>query len=117
MASTVLNVGIGLFILAFLWVLALSVCVAFARSPTKIANIGPLAVVAALVISVILIFIPREDQFPSAEEQSVVYDYSIVYRSSLIAVMALFVLLGGVFYLVFHAMTPVHAKPLRKFLR
>ncbi|CAL1538365.1 unnamed protein product [Lymnaea stagnalis] len=117
MAGPVLNVGIGLFILAFIWVLALAVCITLTRSPTKIAKMGPVSILIAIVISIILIFIPRESQFPSSEEQAVIYDYSIVYRSSLIAVMALFVVVGLVFYFIGHALQPIHAKPLRKFLR
>ncbi|KAH9504303.1 hypothetical protein Btru_064579 [Bulinus truncatus] len=117
MAGQVLNVGIGLFLLAFIWVAALAVCIALSRSPTKLASFAPISVLIAIVISIILIFIPRESQFPSLEEQSVVYDYSIVYRSSLIAVMALFIVIGVVFYFINHALHPVQAKPLRKFIR
>jgi len=115
--GTVFNVGIGIFILASVWVLALSVCILFARSPTSISSLGPLAVFGAILITVILIFIPREIKEAAEEDQSVVYDYSIVYRSSLVAVMSLAVLVGAVLYLVQHMMQPVLAKPLRKFLR
>ncbi|XP_055864546.1 transmembrane protein 218-like [Biomphalaria glabrata] len=117
MAGPVLNVGIGLFVLAFVWVIELAACIALSRSPTKLANMAPVSILIAIIISIILIFIPRESQYPSLEEQSVIYDYSIVYRSSLIAVMALFVVLGLVFYFIQHALHPVQAKPLRKFLR
>ncbi|CAG5131861.1 unnamed protein product [Candidula unifasciata] len=117
MAGLVLNVGIGLFILAFIWILALIICLAFSKSPTKIASLGPFSIIAAIIISIILIFIPRDSQFPSPEEQSMVYDYSIVYRSGLIAVMAFFVVVGLAIFLVNHAMQPVQAQPLRKFLR
>lgn len=117
MAVQVMGVGIGVFILAFVWVLALIVCITFARSPTSIASLGPLSILAAVVISVILILIPREEKVKSPEEESVVYDYSIVYRSSLIAALALFVVIGLVMFLVNHAMQPVLAKPLRKFVR
>ena len=37
MAGQVMGVGIGVFILAFIWALALIVCITFARSPTSIA--------------------------------------------------------------------------------
>ncbi|GFN94377.1 transmembrane protein 218 [Plakobranchus ocellatus] len=117
MANLVFGVGIGVFILALVWVLALIVCITFSRSPTKIASLGPLSILVAVLVSVILIVIPREVKEKSPEEESVVYDYSIVYRSSLIAVMALFVVIGLVLYLVSHAMEPVLAKPLRKFVR
>ncbi|GFR82941.1 transmembrane protein 218 [Elysia marginata] len=117
MAGQVMGVGIGVFILAFVWVLALIVCITFARSPTSIASLGPLSILGAVVVSVILIVIPREEKQKSPEKESVVYDYSIVYRSSLIAGLALFVLIGLVMYLVNHAMQPVLAKPLRKFVR
>ncbi|XP_059164129.1 transmembrane protein 218-like [Physella acuta] len=117
MAGQVLNVGIGLFIIAFIWVLALLICIAFSRSPTKTASLGPLAILVAIILTIILVFIPRELQTPSAEEQYVIYDYTVVYRSSLIAVMALFVLVGLVLYFTNHVLQPIQAKPLRKFLR
>ncbi|RUS83925.1 hypothetical protein EGW08_008339 [Elysia chlorotica] len=117
MAVQVMGVGIGVFILAFVWAVALIVCITFARSPTSIASLGPVSILGAIVVSLILILIPREAKETSPEEESVVYDYSIVYRSSLIAALALFVLVGLVLFLVNHAMQPVLAKPLRKFAR
>jgi len=58
--------------------------------------------------------IPREPQFPTEDEQAVVYDYTIIYRSVMVAVLALFVVVGGALYLVKHAMEPIYAKRLRR---
>ena len=43
-----------------------------------------------------------------------VYDYSVIYRSLLIAGCALFLVIGLVAFLVTHVMEPVYAKPLRR---
>ncbi|XP_025100776.1 transmembrane protein 218-like [Pomacea canaliculata] len=91
----VLGVGIGLFIVAFIWILCLFLCLLISRASTNISKLGPLLLIAAAVITIILVFIPREPQFPTADQQAVVYDYTVVYRSALIAVMALSILVGG----------------------
>ncbi|BFZ13690.1 hypothetical protein BsWGS_16728 [Bradybaena similaris] len=109
MAIFLLNADTLLFILAFIWSLALIIILA-----RKIPSLGPLSVIAAIILSTYLIFTPRESQFSSAEEQSVMYGYSIIYRSSLLAVMGLLVVIGFALSFVHRTMAPVPAQPPRK---
>ena len=43
-----------------------------------------------------------------------IYDWSIIYRSCLIAGCALFLVIGMIAYLIIHVMEPIYAKPIRK---
>ncbi|KAH3838842.1 hypothetical protein DPMN_112258 [Dreissena polymorpha] len=67
-------------------------------------------VLVALLFSIILLVLPREDSLASSTK---IYDYSVIYRSLLIAGCALFLLIGLFAFLFTHAMMPIYAKPLR----
>ncbi|XP_067667802.1 transmembrane protein 218-like [Haliotis asinina] len=112
--ARILGVGEGLFALAFIWTLCILLCLVFSRAQTAISNMGPVMIFIAGFLTIILVFIPREPQTPSVEEEVKIYDYSIIYRSGLIAVCALFVLVGLAMYLTSHAMQPIYAKPIRR---
>lgn len=110
----VAGVGIGVMLLGLIWGLALLVCLAVSRAQGAISNLGIVMVLFATLLSVILLVLPREPLTPSGDEAVVVYDYSIIYRSLLIAGCGLFLLIGLVAYLTTHIMEPHYAKPLRR---
>ncbi|KAK7106587.1 transmembrane protein 218-like [Littorina saxatilis] len=112
--ARVLGVGVGLFLIAFVWGICIFFCLLLTRASTGISKLGPVLIVVAGIFTGILVVIPREPQFPTEDEQAVIYDYSIVYRSVLVAVLAVFTVVGLVMYLVKHAMEPVYAKRLRR---
>ncbi|KAL4230382.1 hypothetical protein ACF0H5_010764 [Mactra antiquata] len=109
--NTVLGVGIGLFLIILVWALSLFLCVVFSRASGAISNVGIVMILFALLFSVILLVLPRED---FEEPSTKVYDYSIIFRSVLIAACALFLVIGLVAYLAAHVMEPVFAKPIRR---
>ena len=59
MTTTILGVGVGLFIILSCWALAFVSC--FISRRTK-KNIGPAAVAVAALITIILTVIPRESE-------------------------------------------------------
>ncbi|XP_021355189.1 transmembrane protein 218-like [Mizuhopecten yessoensis] len=110
----VAGVGIGVMVLGIVWGLALLLCLSMSRAQGAASNLGIVTVLLALLLTVILVVLPREPLTASAEESVVVYDYSIIYRSLLIAGCGLFLLIGLVAYLTTHVMEPHYAKPLRR---
>ncbi|ESO99981.1 hypothetical protein LOTGIDRAFT_230924 [Lottia gigantea] len=112
--ARVLGIGEGLFILAFLWVLCLLLCLVFSRAQGALSHLGPLAIIVAGLVTIILIFIPREPEISTPDDSIKIYDYSIIYRFGLIAVVSLFIIIGGVLYLTQQMMIPVLAKPIRR---
>ena len=61
MTTTVLGVGVGLFIILSCWAVALLLC--FISHRTK-KNTGSAAIATAALITIILIVIPRESEIP-----------------------------------------------------
>ncbi|XP_069115139.1 transmembrane protein 218-like [Argopecten irradians] len=112
--ALVAGVGIGVFVLGIVWGLSLFLCVALSRAQGPASNLGVVTVLLASLLTLILVVLPRESLIASEEESVVVYDYSIIYRSLLIAGCGLFLLIGLVAYLTTHVMEPHYAKPLRR---
>lgn len=82
MTTRVLGVGVGLFVLIAIWLTAVVLCIV-ARRTNK--NITLILVAGASCITIILILIPRESQFPAPVTYKV-YDEYFVRR---VAVMVL----------------------------
>ncbi|XP_052795787.1 transmembrane protein 218-like [Mya arenaria] len=109
--NTIMGIGLGLFLIILVWVLALFLCIAFSRATGALSNVGIALILVAILFSIILLVLPRED---FSQPSTKIYDYSVIYRSLLIAGCALFLVIGLVAYLVTHAMEPVYAKTLRR---
>lgn len=112
--ARVLGVGVGLFLIAFVWGLCVFFCLLLTRSSTNISKLGPVLILVAGLFTGILVVIPQEPQFPTENEEAVIYDYTIIYRNVVIAGLALFIIIGLVLFLVKHAMEPIYAKRLRR---
>ncbi|XP_077985732.1 transmembrane protein 218-like isoform X1 [Glandiceps talaboti] len=112
--ATVLGVGVGIFILAFIWTLTFALCLFFSRSQGGLKNAGIGIFFLSLIITLILIFFPREDPSAPVVEDYTIYDNTIIGRTVLVSFMGLFVLVGVVFVFLFHWMDPMLAKPIKK---
>ncbi|XP_070549344.1 transmembrane protein 218-like isoform X1 [Ptychodera flava] len=125
--ATVLGVGVGIFILAFIWALTFLLCLVFSRSQggLKINELIYLtreclwnAVIGiflgALAITLILVFFPREDPSAAKEVDFTIYDHTLIGRTVLVSFMGLFVLVGVVLVFIFHWMDPMLAKPIKR---
>lgn len=109
--NTVLGVGVGLFLIVFVWALSLFLCIVFSRSSGAISNLGIVMILVAILFTIILLVLPRQQSTASTPK---IYDYSIIYRWLLISGCILFLLIGAIAYLALHVMEPVYAKPIRK---
>ena len=70
--ATVAGLGIGLIILAVVWVLCIFTCIALTRAQGAIAYSGVAAVLVALLLTIILWFFPRGPE--SATQDYIIYD-------------------------------------------
>ncbi|XP_064616585.1 transmembrane protein 218-like [Liolophura sinensis] len=105
--ARVLGIGVGLFVLAFFWALAVIVALLLSRAKGA-ASYGSFGVIAAVgLLTVILVFIPREPQSPDEDEDAFkIYDYTIVYRTCLLVACALCLIGGFVVYVIGHLPNP-----------
>ncbi|XP_057346360.1 transmembrane protein 218 isoform X1 [Manis pentadactyla] len=115
MAGTVLGLGAGVFILALLWVLVLLLCVLFSRS-SGVARFSVIfAFLGALIITSVLLLLPRASEAPAPEVETKVVDAFFIGRYVLLAFL-IAVFLGSLFLvLTHHILEPIYAKPLRSY--
>ncbi|XP_051842718.1 transmembrane protein 218 [Antechinus flavipes] len=115
MAGTILGVGIGVFILALLWVLVLLLCVLLCRV-SGLARFSVIFVfLAALIITTVLLFFPRATDIPAPKVEMKIVDKFFIGRYVLLAFLSIF-FLGSLFlFLIYHLLEPIYAKPLRSY--
>ncbi|MGH0175843.1 UNVERIFIED_CONTAM: hypothetical protein FKN15_071639 [Acipenser sinensis] len=113
MAGTVLGVGIGVFLIALIWSVALVLCLLLSRAsgPAKFAVIPVFLI--ALIITLVLIFFPRASETPSTVTQVVIVDTFFIGRYFLVSILGVILLASLFLVLPFHVLEPVYAKPLR----
>ncbi|XP_004469313.1 transmembrane protein 218 [Dasypus novemcinctus] len=113
MAGTVLGVGAGVFTLALLWVSVLLLCVLLARA-SGIARFSVIFVfLGALIITSVLLLLPRASEFPSPEVEFKIVDAFFIGRYVLLTFLSA-IFLGSLFLvLIHHLLEPIYAKPLR----
>ncbi|XP_072467583.1 transmembrane protein 218-like isoform X1 [Notamacropus eugenii] len=113
MADTILGVGAGVFILALLWVLVLLLCVLLSRASGLARFSGIFVFLAALIVTLVLLFFPRATEVPTPEVEIKIMDKFFIGRYVLLAFLSIF-FLGSLFLvLIHHILEPIYAKPLR----
>lgn len=110
MTTTILGVGVGLFIILSCWVVALVLC--FISHRTK-KNIGSAAIAVAALITIILIVIPKESEIPRKTVFKL-YDKLFVWRTCLVILLGLSSVAGLFIFIVTHLMEPRHAQPVKQ---
>nr|XP_033773380.1 transmembrane protein 218 [Geotrypetes seraphini]XP_033773382.1 transmembrane protein 218 [Geotrypetes seraphini]XP_033773383.1 transmembrane protein 218 [Geotrypetes seraphini]XP_033773384.1 transmembrane protein 218 [Geotrypetes seraphini] len=112
MAGMVLGVGSGVFILALLWVLALFLCLFLSRA-SGFARVSIILIfILALIVTLILLFLPRDTQTPAPVKEIQIVDTFFIGRYFLVSVLSV-IFLGSLFLLlIYHIMEPISTKPL-----
>ncbi|XP_044077937.1 transmembrane protein 218 isoform X2 [Siniperca chuatsi] len=113
MASTVLEVGTGVFVIAVVWIVALVFGMLLLRASGS-AKLGVIPVfLLALTITLALVFFPRSPETTPPFKEIEIVDTLFIGRYVLLAVVSA-VFLGAFFMLLpFHFLEPVYAKALR----
>ncbi|PSN41697.1 hypothetical protein C0J52_20746 [Blattella germanica] len=110
MGTTILGVGVGLFIIIAIWTIAILLCIISHRTKK---NIGSVTVAIAVLITLALIFIPRESEIPKKVVYKV-YDKLFVWRISLVILLGLSSIGGLLVFIVSHLMEPRHAQAIKQ---
>ena len=110
--ARVAGIGVGLFILSVIWVVSLFACITLSRAPGSLANAGAGAIVLAILVTLILVFFPKEDDTTVVDYA--VYDEYGVGRTALISILGIFLLIGLMAYLIFHIFEPQRTNRLNK---
>lgn len=110
--ARVAGIGIGLFILTFIWVVSLFMCIAFSRAQGGIANAGIGTVFLAIVVTLVLWFFPRGDD--TGIEDYAIYDDYYNGRTALVSMAGIVLAVGLFFVLINHYFEPQKAIVLKK---
>ncbi|XP_074659492.1 transmembrane protein 218-like [Tubulanus polymorphus] len=111
--ALVLGMGVGIIVLAFIWIFCLFTALALARAEglAKFGCVGMLLL--AVVITLILWYIPREPPSGIIEDIKI-YDYMFIARVTLLTFFSLMVFVGTGFMLSQWLAVPITGKPMRK---
>ncbi|XP_029304220.1 transmembrane protein 218 isoform X1 [Cottoperca gobio] len=113
MASTVLEVGTGVFVIAIVWIAAL----VFGMMLLRASGSAKLAVIPifllALTITLVLVFFPRSPETMPPFKEIEIVDTLFIGRYILLALVSVVFLVVFFMLLPFHFLEPVYAKALR----
>ena len=110
--ALVAGLGVGLFILAFLWVLCLFICIGLSRAQGAMSYLGIVAVLVAIIVSLILWFLPRGPDTTAAT--GIVYDYTYAGRLAIVICTGIMLLVGLVAYVFLHVFEQHQAVVIKK---
>ena len=111
MAARIAGIGIGLFILGFLWVLSIFLCMVLSRARGAIANLGYAVIFLSAVVTLVLVLLPRG--VDTGDTSAVIYDNQMIGRTALVTVAGLMVGAGLVGMGLVYAFEPQKAKALK----
>lgn len=113
MASTVLEVGTGVFIIAVVWIAALVLGMMLLKASGS-AKLGVIPVfLLALTITLVLVFFPRSPETTPQFQEIEIVDTLFIGRYVLLAVVSAVFLVVFFMLLPFHFLEPVYAKALK----
>ncbi|XP_056300559.1 transmembrane protein 218 [Pseudoliparis swirei] len=113
MASAVLDVGTGVFVIAIVWILLLVFGMMLLRASGS-AKLGIIPIfLLALTITLVLVFFPRSPETAAPFKETEIVDTLFIGRYVLLAVVSTVFLLVVFMLIPFHFLEPVYAKALR----
>ncbi|XP_043937140.1 transmembrane protein 218 [Protopterus annectens] len=113
MANIVLGVGSGIFVIAVVWIAALVLCALLFKASGPARFLGILAVLCALIITLVLVFFPRTSQSSTTVTEAVIVDTFFIGRYFLLSVLGVIFLVSLLLVLTQHSLEPIYARPVR----
>jgi len=105
-------IGAGVIILCVVWAITILVCALLLRCEGPLTYLSLVVLTIALLLTVVLWVIFKQDQQRKLEGGSVVCDYSVVGRTVVFAVTGTGLLIGLLTVFVFHLTVPRRASRL-----
>ncbi|XP_039620068.1 transmembrane protein 218 [Erpetoichthys calabaricus] len=115
MAVTILGVGIGVFLIALIWIVSFFLFLVLSRASGAARLLVIPVFLLAVIVTVTLIFFPRTPESPSLVKDVTIVDTFFIGRYVLLSILALIFLASLFLVLPFYILEPIYAKPLRTF--
>ncbi|XP_014768413.1 transmembrane protein 218 [Octopus bimaculoides] len=110
----IFGVGVGIVLLASMWIISLTICVFTSYSTGKIRYLGTILILLSTLLTIIFIVIPRKSKYPVPVDDSLIYEYKENHLVLLLVFCCISAFIGFVFYLVHHIMQPIYTMPMTK---
>lgn len=110
--TTIGSIGIGLFILLIVWIVAIIIFVIGIKLQS---NIAWIALGSASLLTVILLCIPTEKHQKHSDIEFVEKDYIIIYKNCILAFMLLSALVGLFIFFISYCIEPIRPRPFKSF--
>ncbi|XP_029636005.1 transmembrane protein 218-like [Octopus sinensis] len=110
----IFGVGVGIVLLASMWILSLTVCVFTSYSTGTIRYLGTILILLSTLLTIVFIVIPRKPRYPVPIDDSLIYEYQESHLVLLLVFCCISAFIGFVFYFVHHIMQPIHTMPMTK---
>ncbi|CAF2452365.1 unnamed protein product [Rotaria sp. Silwood2] len=107
------TLGIGVIILIVIWVITIATLTLFTFSQSSIRYVGLLALVIAVIITLVLTLLPR-GEVSRASTSDPPSNYSGVARILILTFLCVTFLVGLVLIFVHEILPPIYAQPVRK---
>ncbi|XP_035218671.1 transmembrane protein 218-like [Stegodyphus dumicola] len=117
MTDRIFGVGVGVFVIAIVWISAICLAVLFSKTKRPVSFLGFGSILIAFFITVVLLFIPRESQASYPEPEILPPDYLFVWRITLLAFLLVSFIVAIILMITEYWAVPMSAKPLKKVIR
>jgi hypothetical protein len=107
------DLGTGVIILIVIWVITLAALTLFTFVQSPLRFIGLLALVIAIIVTLVLTLLPRGNT-QSSVSNNVVYNYAGLARILILTFLCVTFLIGLLLVFVHEILPPIFAQPIRK---
>ncbi len=108
------DLGTGVIVLIVIWVITLSILTLFTFVQSPVRFIGLIALVIAIIITLVLTLLPRGDNVTSYQASKVLYNYAGLARILILTFLCVTFVVGLVLVFVHEILPPIFAQPVRK---
>ncbi|CAF0844724.1 unnamed protein product [Adineta steineri] len=108
------DLGTGVIILIIVWVITLALLTLFTFVQSPIRFIGLVALVIAIIMTLVLTLLPREDSNQSLESKTTLNSYAGLARILILTFLCVTFLVGLVLIFIHEVLPPIFAQPIRK---
>lgn len=106
--------GTGVIILIVIWVVTLAALTLFTFTQSSIRYVGFIALLIAVIVTLVLTLLPRGEETRSVEANKTPYSYAGLARILILTFLCVTFVVGLVLIFVHEILTPVFAEPVRK---
>jgi amino acid permease len=108
------DLGTGVIILIVVWVITLALLTLFTFVQSPVRFIGLIALILAVIITLVLTLLPRGNANQSSQSNQIPYSYAGLARILILTFLCVTFLVGLVLVFIYEVVPPIFGQPIRK---